>query len=115
MGKPKWNDKNLHHIIGQVNRDNFNVDLPINKIIVEVTKHNALNCLMNCSQDPKWQLRVMVEKRRGNVLSDTAKELLDELLSLPDTEFYLPDLVKKKKKRLYPSSKKHEDDNDIQT
>lgn len=86
---------NTHHIIGQKNRIDYNVDLPINKIIVEITKHDALNCLVGANQDPKSQLNVLVENWWNNVLSEKAKELFETLINMPDTEFYKKELLKK--------------------
>ena len=86
---------NCHHIIGKKNKDNFNVNLPENKIIVEKIRHEALNCLVRDKQDPRWQLEVMVNDWWNNVLWDKAKELFNALMSLPNTEFYQEQLVKK--------------------
>jgi hypothetical protein len=98
------NDYNTHHIIGQKNRIDYNVDLPINKIIVEIAKHDALNCLAGTNQDPKSQLNVMVEEWRYNVLSEKAKQLFDVLITMPDNEFYKKELLKKS----FINKKKHD-------
>lgn len=97
MSKKHWREKNLHHIIWQKNRRDFNVDLQTNKIIVDKIKHEALNTLMIENQDPQSQLSVMKEERWNNVLSDVAKQLLEELICMDRNEFYKKWLVKKKR------------------
>lgn len=64
------------------------MDLQTNKIIVDRTKHEALNTLMIENQDPQSQLSVMKEERWNNVLSDIAKQLLDELVNMDSDKFY---------------------------
>ena len=86
---------NCHHIIGKKNKAKFNVDLPMNKIVVEKIRHQALNCLMREAQDPRGQLDVLVNERRKNTLWIKAEELFEALRTLPDNEFYKEKLVKK--------------------
>lgn len=94
MGK-KRKDKNLHHKIGQCNRGWANVEDNRNKMIIDRSRHEWLNSLFQCLQSPHeqlWYLREMYD----SVLSNTAKQLFDELLSLNIQDFYAEWLVKKK-------------------
>lgn len=84
-----WKEQNLHHIVWQCNRRDFNVDIPENKIIVEITKHEALNTLMGINQDPKSQLRHLTNNWWYTVLSEETKIRIMELLNIPDKDFYI--------------------------
>lgn len=81
-------DMNLHHIIWQCNKDWANINEPENKRIVEITKHEALNCLMKHNQEPQKQLEVMYNEWWKGVLSTKADELIKALIAMPREEFY---------------------------
>lgn len=90
----KWKWQNLHHKIWQCNRQRANINDDRNKMIIDKSRHNWLNALFQCLQSPHeqlWYLRGMYD----SVLSDTAKQLFDELLSLKEWDFYAEWLVKK--------------------
>jgi hypothetical protein len=85
---------NIHHIIGKKHKDNFNVEIPENKIIVEITKHEALNCLVGDKQSPQEQLSVLYNERWINILSEKTKKRIEALLSMSDEEFYIDKIIK---------------------
>ena len=62
-------------------------------MIIDKTRHNWLNALFQCLQSPHeqlWYLRDMYD----SILSDTAKQIFDELLSLSNKDFYQDGLIK---------------------
>ena len=87
--------KSEHHIVWRCNRVQYNTNEAINKVLIADRKHQALNRFYGQSQSPHEQLRDMV-KLREPVLSDTVREELYAILSLPRWAFYKEELVKKK-------------------
>ena len=74
---------NRHHLIWKSLVDEYNVHIPENKIRMDVCRHNALHALFWMLLTPKEQLmefRALYDR----ILSNTAKELFDELLALDD-------------------------------
>ena len=92
MGKRR--DKNVHHILGQVYREKYRINLPQNKIVVDVAKHQALNRLVDCKQSPKEQLAILFLEWRNPVLSDKIRENLFKVLNTPDEEFYIEEIYR---------------------
>lgn len=84
---------NKHHILGKSLVREYNVNIKENIHRMSVEKHNALHKLFWCLLTPKEQMREMYYIYES-VLSNTAKELFDELVQLDDKDFYLSDLVK---------------------
>lgn len=89
--------KSEHHIIGKMNRIQYNTNEKINKIMISDRKHQALNRFFLQSQSPHEQLRDMV-KLWEPVLSEWVKEELYAILSLPRELFYDESLIKSKHK-----------------
>lgn len=98
MGKINQNQTNIHHLIAKSYQDEYNVHDEDNKIRMSIVKHNALHSLFWMLLSPKEQLKEM-RCLYDTVLNDTAKKLFDELLSLDDSNFYLPKLVKNGKRK----------------
>lgn len=90
-----WHKKDIHHIIGKCNKW-FNTNAKINKIIVDKTKHEALNTLVNDHQTPKQQLYILFTERRHPVLSPAIISKLLDILNTPDEEFYVQEVLKQK-------------------
>ncbi len=88
---------NEHHIIWRMNKIQYNTNDKLNKVLLNERKHQALNRLFLSSQSPHEQLRDMI-KIWEPVLSDTVREELYWLLSLPRDFFYKEELVKNKYK-----------------
>ncbi len=87
--------QNCHHILGQAQRNDYRTDIPQNKILVEITKHNAYNCLMGHNQSPRWVFEFAYEWT-NSILTDQAKQKLLDLLSMSDEELYIEELLKRK-------------------
>ena len=85
---------NVHHIVGKKYKDKFNVEIPENKKVVEITKHEALNCLVWTNQSPQEQLSVLYNQWWINVLSENTKKRIEQLLSMSDEDFYINDIIK---------------------
>lgn len=74
---------NRHHLIGKSLKDEYNVFIPENVIRMNVHRHEALHNLFWALLTPKEQL-MELRKTYDTILSDTAKQLFDELLNLND-------------------------------
>lgn len=88
---------NEHHIIGKMNRIQYNTNEKINKVLLNERKHQALNRLFLDHQTPHEQLDDMI-KIWEPVLSEAVKAELYAILSLPRELFYKEELVKEKHK-----------------
>lgn len=88
---------NEHHIIGKMNRIQYNTNEKINKVLLNERKHQALNRLFLDHQTPHEQLRDMMGIW-DSVLSEAVKAELYAILSLPRELFYKEELVKEKHK-----------------
>ena len=98
MSKIKKDQTNVHHLIARSYENEYNVHEEENKIRMNMVRHNALHSLFWVLLSPKeqmYELRALYD----TVLNDTAKKLFDELLSLDDSHFYLPKLVKNGKRK----------------
>lgn len=60
---------NIHHIISRKERQEFDVENPLNKIPVKILRHDALNRFFGARQNPKKQLEYLLTEWWGNVLS----------------------------------------------
>ena len=89
--------KSLHHIIWKCNRQEYNTNEDVNKIIINDRQHVALNKFFNQNQSPHEQLKQCMEIWEP-VLSEAVKAELYAILSLPRELFYKEELVKKKYK-----------------
>ena len=89
---------NVHHLTSQCLRDEYNVDIEQNKLRMNIKRHDALHALFNCLHTPKEQLKELYYIYE-NVLNKTARDLFRELLKLEDDEFYIPELLKWKRKK----------------
>lgn len=87
------NKYNIHHIVWQCNESRCNVDCKDNLVLFNKIKHDWLNRLFQTLQSPHeqlWYLRWLY----NTVLSETAKNLYDELLSLDKKQFYKKRLLR---------------------
>ena len=89
-------EKDIHHILSRKMANKFNVNNPKNKIEIQRRKHIHLNWLFLDHQNPRDQLRDMLEIWK-TALSEEVRTALYEILSLDDEWFYDYDLVKKHK------------------
>ena len=90
---------NIHHIISQRERQQYDVQNPINKKKVRIIDHNDFNRFFKDRQNPRKQLEYLVTERWGNVLSLWVKRALLDILTLPDDVFYKEELIKGAKKK----------------
>ena len=91
--------KNLHHILGRSNRDEYNTDNPENKMVVNEIWHDNLNRFFGNRQIVHEQLLYLLKDRwREKVLNEWVVQELYWLLSLPRELFYKEELVKDKHK-----------------
>lgn len=98
--------EDIHHIIGQKNKDKYNVNAPVNKIKIKRKKHVALNNFFEWDQDPRSQL-IDVFNIVKPVLSIGVKEELYTVLFLTDDSmFYTPEVLKWQKKKQDKNLKK---------
>lgn len=67
-----------------------------NKIRINMNRHNALHALFWVLLTPKEQL-MELKHLYDWVLSDTAKQLFNELISLNDKDFYTKNVLRWKK------------------
>lgn len=95
MGKKHLETReNRHHLLAQDLRDEYNVNVPENIVMMNVRRHEALHKLFWALHTPKEQILEM-KHLYSSVLSNTAKQILNELLSLPDEQFYIKSVIKK--------------------
>ena len=87
--------KSENHIIGRMNRLQYNTNDELNKVLLYDRQHQALNRFYNQAQSPHEQLKTMLEIWEP-VLSDVVREELYAILSLPRWAFYKEELVKQK-------------------
>lgn len=88
--------QDIHHIISKKKIHKFRVNDPKNKIIINRRKHVALNALYWDLQEPRSQLKFMLDIW-DTALSQEVKKALYDILALDDEWFYDYDLVKKHK------------------
>lgn len=74
-------------------RGNYNINDPRNIVKLERIRHDGIHLLFNTLRTPKEQLKFLLDMY-GEVLSDTAYELLETMISISDKEFYSPWIVK---------------------
>lgn len=99
----------LHHIVGVCNRHLYNVNVDQNKIRMERRKHVALNNFFGKKQNPRDQLKDVFEIVKNVLTPWVRHELYTILYETDDTMFYIPELLKwKKKKKTTDTEKKNE-------
>ena len=99
----------LHHIMWQCNRGLYNVNIDQNKIRMPRREHIALNNYFGNKQNPREQLKQVYETVKWVLSSWVRKELYTILYEADDEMFYIPELLKwKKKKKITDTEKKNE-------
>lgn len=90
--------KSIHHIIWRCNRMKYNTNAKENKVVISDREHIALNNFFKDKQDPRSQLIKVFELVKP-VLSEWVKKELHTILYEADDElFYIPEVLKHKKK-----------------
>lgn len=90
---------NLHHIMWQCNKHLYNVNIPENKIIMSEREHIALNNYFRDKQNPREQLKQVYETVKSVLSEWVRRELYTILYEADDSMFYIPELLKWKKKK----------------
>lgn len=104
----------IHHIIGKCNRMKYNTNAEENKVRIQRREHIALNQYFQNKQDPRQQL-LKVFNLVKPVLSPGVRNELYTILELTDDSmFYIPEVLKwrKKKKSEKESNTSTEESND---
>lgn len=97
----------LHHIMGQCNRHKYNVNIDQNKIRIPRWEHVNYNNFVRDKQNPRQAMAKMYEMCK-QILRPDIRDIFEELLYHTDDEnFYIPELLKWKKKKNTTSILKH--------
>lgn len=86
-----------HHIFAQEEREHYNVHIKENTIPMERKEHDALHVVFN-NNHPKEQLLKIIELNKSVIASDILA-VLQEILSLPEDEFYIEGIIRIKQQR----------------
>lgn len=89
----------LHHIMWQCNKHLYNVWIDQNKVRIPRREHVALNNYFWSKQDPREQLKKIFEMVKPVLSLWVRKELYTILYEADDEMFYIPELLKRKKKK----------------
>lgn len=91
--------QDIHHIMWKCNRNKYNTNIEQNKVKISRRLHVALNWFFGDKQNPRDQLKQVYEIVK-NVLSPWVRnELYTILYECDDEMFYIPELLKWKKKK----------------
>ena len=99
---------NLHHIMGQCNRHLYNTNIDQNKIRMSEREHVALNNYFGNKQNPREQLKKVFETVKTVLTPWIRRELYTILYDTDDEMFYIPELLKWKKKKTTTDTEKNE-------
>lgn len=89
----------IHHIMGKCNRIKYNTNIEENKIRINRREHVALNAFFGNKQNPREQLQKVFEIVKPVLSPWVRKELYTILYEADDDLFYIPELLKGKKKK----------------
>ena len=89
----------LHHIMWRCNKHLYNVNIDENKIRMERREHIALNNYFRDKQNPREQLKKVFETVKQVLAPWVRRELYTILYEADDEMFYIPELLKWKKKK----------------
>lgn len=91
-------ETDIHHIMWKCNRLKYNTNIDENKVRISRRLHVALNLFFGDKQNPREQLKQVFEIVKP-VLSEWVKQELEIILNCDDELFYIPELLKWKKKK----------------
>ena len=97
----------LHHIIGQKYRNEYNVQVKENKIRIPRRKHVAYNNFVEDKQNPREAFKILFELTKQVLSEWVRKELYTILYEAPDDLFYIPEVLKWYKKKNKKNSEKN--------
>lgn len=99
---------NLHHIMWRCNKHLYNVNIDENKIRMSEKEHIALNNYFWNKQNPREQLQKVYETVKTVLTPWVRRELCTILYDTDDSMFYIPELLKWKKKKTTTDTEKNE-------
>lgn len=88
----------IHHIIWKCNRMKYNTNADENKVRISDREHIALNNFFRDKQDPRSQLLKVFELVKPVLSPWVRRELYTILCETDDEMFYIPEVLKHKKK-----------------
>lgn len=89
----------IHHIMGQCNKKQYNVNIEQNKVRISDREHIALNNYFKDKQNPREQLIKVFEMVKPILSAWVKQELYTILYKVDDDLFYIPELLKKWKQK----------------
>lgn len=89
----------IHHIMGKCNRMKYNTNIEQNKVRIKDREHIALNNYFKEKQNPREQLQKVFQLVKPVLSIGVRKELEAILYEADDDLFYIPELLKKWKKK----------------
>ena len=99
---------NLHHIMGRCNKHLYNVSIDENLIRMSEREHIAFNNYFGNKQNPREQLKKVYETVKTVLSPWVRRELYAILYEADDEMFYIPELLKWKKKKKITDTEKNE-------
>lgn len=91
--------QDIHHIMWKCNRNKYNTNIEQNKVKISRRLHVALNWFFGDKQNPRDQLKQVYEIVKPILSPWVRNELYTILYECDDEMFYIPELLKWKKKK----------------
>ena len=91
--------QDIHHIMWKCNRNKYNTNIEQNKVKISRRLHVALNWFFWDKQNPREQLKQVFEIVKPILSPWVRNELYTILYDCDDEMFYIPELLKWKKKK----------------
>lgn len=91
--------QDIHHIMWKCNRNKYNTNIEQNKVKISRRLHVALNGFFGDKQNPREQLKQVFEIVKPILSPWVRNELYTILYECDDEMFYIPELLKWKKKK----------------
>lgn len=91
--------QDIHHIMWKCNRNKYNTNIEQNKVKISRRLHVALNWFFGDKQNPREQLKQVFEIVKPILSPWVRNELYTILYECDDEMFYIPELLKWKKKK----------------
>ena len=89
----------IHHILGRRYKNQYNVNIEQNKIRIPRVRHMEYNNFVKDKQNPREALQMMYEMCK-QVLTPGVRQIMETVLYKTDDDlFYIPELLKWKKKK----------------
>ena len=102
----------IHHILGQKYKAQYNVNIDQNKIRIPRKDHIDYNNFVKDKQSPREAMQKLYEMCK-QVLTPGVKEIMETVLYKTDDDlFYIPELIKWKKKKNTNTQTKESADTD---